>query len=114
MAFKLKTCNFPVDLISRVLSSKWFLSYIILFKYLYFVSSTAPDIRSVVYNYGAQEMVRQDEWDAMWQRYEESEVASEKLRLLYGMAQTREVWLLSRYVCRYAQPAFCGFENLSS
>ncbi|XP_071830181.1 glutamyl aminopeptidase-like [Apostichopus japonicus] len=58
----------------------------------------APDIRSIVYIYGAQEMVGQDEWDIMWQAYENSQVASEKLRLLYGMAQTRQVWLLSRYL----------------
>lgn len=58
----------------------------------------APDIRDNVYVFGAQEAARQDEWDAMWTAYEASQVSSEKIRLLYGMAQTREVWLLSRYL----------------
>ena len=36
------------------------------------------------------------EWDFAWERYNKSNVASEKSLLLAGMACTEEVWLLNR------------------
>ena len=39
-----------------------------------------------------------DEWDFAWERYNKSNVASEKSNLLVGMACTNEVWLINRYL----------------
>ena len=38
----------------------------------------------------------QTEWDFAWERYLESNVASEKRDLLGGLTCTKEIWLLNR------------------
>jgi len=40
----------------------------------------------------------EEEWNFAWQRYEKSNVASEKAILLSAMACTKEVWLLNRFL----------------
>jgi len=39
-----------------------------------------------------------EEWDFAWDRYQNSNVASEKSNLLAGLACTDQVWLLNRYL----------------
>jgi len=39
-----------------------------------------------------------EEWDFAWQRYENSNVASEKANILYALGCSSEVWLLNRYL----------------
>jgi aminopeptidase N len=40
----------------------------------------------------------QEEWDFAWERYQNSNVASEKATILRALACTKEVWLLNRLV----------------
>ncbi len=42
----------------------------------------------------------QKEWDFAWQRYLNSNVASEKSTILSALSCTREVWLLNR-LCNF-------------
>ena len=37
-----------------------------------------------------------EEWDFAWERYEKSQVASEKSTILSALGCTKEVWLLNR------------------
>ncbi|XP_072050679.1 glutamyl aminopeptidase-like [Amphiura filiformis] len=61
-------------------------------------TSLKPDFRSNAYQYGMQEEGNQDNWDYLWEQYTTTQSASEKSRLLYALARTREVWLISRYI----------------
>lgn len=38
------------------------------------------------------------EWDFGWERYKNSNVATEKYNLLAGLSCTKEIWLLNRFV----------------
>lgn len=40
----------------------------------------------------------QREWDFLWNRYQKSNVATEKSSILGALGCTKEVWLLSRYL----------------
>ncbi|WP_411026670.1 ERAP1-like C-terminal domain-containing protein, partial [Salmonella sp. s54395] len=57
----------------------------------------SPNVRSPVLRFGMEQDGGQENWDALWSRYLESELSSEKSQLLYGMARTRQVWLLARF-----------------
>lgn len=59
--------------------------------------SVSPNVRSPVLRFGMEQDGGQQNWDALWTRYQESVLSSEKTRVLYGMARTRHVWLLARY-----------------
>ena len=54
------------------------------------------DMKSTVYcnaiGYGNEE-----EWDFAWERYKESNVATEKRSLLGGLSCSNKIWLLNRY-----------------
>ncbi|XP_071808617.1 aminopeptidase A-like [Asterias amurensis] len=65
-------------------------------------SSISVNIRSHVYRFGMEEIGDQEAWDILWENYMNSDVASEKTKLRYALARTRQVWLLSRYLeyCR--------------
>ncbi|KAF7268819.1 hypothetical protein GWI33_018165 [Rhynchophorus ferrugineus] len=55
------------------------------------------DLRGVVYctalEHGAEE-----EWNFLWEKYQSSNVATEKSTLLSVLGCTKEIWLLSRYL----------------
>lgn len=59
--------------------------------------SVSPNVRSPVLRFGMEQDGGQENWDALWKRYQESVLSSEKTRILFGMARTRHVWLLARY-----------------
>lgn len=58
----------------------------------------SPNVRSPVLRFGMEQGGGQENWDALWKRYQESVLSSEKTRILFGMARTRHVWLLARYI----------------
>ncbi|XP_033100366.1 glutamyl aminopeptidase-like [Anneissia japonica] len=59
---------------------------------------TSPNVRSLIYRYGMENAGGQAEWDMMWTQYVTATVSQERTRLLYGLARTRQVWLLCRYL----------------
>ncbi|XP_034944912.1 aminopeptidase Ey isoform X2 [Chelonus insularis] len=57
----------------------------------------SPNLKSVVYC-TAIRTGGQAEWDFAWERYQKTNVGSEKDLLLYALGCTREPWILSRYL----------------
>ncbi|KAK3089893.1 hypothetical protein FSP39_007417 [Pinctada imbricata] len=60
--------------------------------------SVSPNIRSLVYRYGMQSDGSAEDWDNLWNKYLTGTVPQEQIKLLYGMAHTRTVWLLVRFL----------------
>ncbi|KAK3089030.1 hypothetical protein FSP39_000261 [Pinctada imbricata] len=60
--------------------------------------SVSPNIRSLVYRYGMQSGGSAKDWDKLWNKYQTETVPQEQIKLLYGMAHTRIVWLLVRFL----------------
>lgn len=56
-----------------------------------------PDLREVVYYYGMQRLGKQQQWEQLWQLFLDEQNASEKLKLMYGLAGIREPWILKRF-----------------
>ncbi|GLG95614.1 Aminopeptidase N, partial [Gryllus bimaculatus] len=57
-----------------------------------------PDLRVLVYSYGMIKGGTEKYWDLMWQLYLKEEDASEKTKLMEGLASAREPWLLQRFI----------------
>jgi len=57
-----------------------------------------PNIRTLVYKYGMQQMDSVDAWETMWQRYIVENNSQEKNKITVGLAATRQPWLLNRYL----------------
>lgn len=55
----------------------------------------SPHIRDIVYH-TAIKFGGIEEWEFMWQRYQDSVDPTEKSRILYALAGTKEPWLLDR------------------
>ena len=62
---------------------------------LYYISSVPPDLRSAVYLYGMSNS-GEKEWDIMFKRLLKTNVASERRKLMYGLAGTPEPWIINR------------------
>ncbi|XP_047482312.1 aminopeptidase N-like isoform X2 [Penaeus chinensis] len=60
-------------------------------------SLISPNLKSTVYCTGVAEG-GEDEWNFAWEQYINSNVATEKSKLLSAMGCTKEVWILSRYL----------------
>ena len=58
--------------------------------------SISPNVRTYVYKYGMLEGGNQSDWDNMWNKYTNETVPQEQIKLLYGLANTKEVWLLNK------------------
>lgn len=56
-----------------------------------------PDLREIVYYYGMQHVGKQNEWKQLWALFVAEQDASEKLKLMYGLAGVKVPWLLRRY-----------------
>ena len=54
-----------------------------------------PDLRSAAYCFGIKNG-GYAEWAFAFNRYKQETVASEKLKLLYGMACTDKLWILNK------------------
>lgn len=60
-------------------------------------SLISPNLKSTVYCTGVAEG-GEEEWNFAWEQYINSNVATEKAKLLSAMGCTKEVWILSRYL----------------
>lgn len=56
-----------------------------------------PDIRETVYYYGMFDSGDEQLWNQVWTLFINEEDASEKSKLMYGLAAVQEPWILSRY-----------------
>ncbi|XP_064595580.1 glutamyl aminopeptidase-like [Liolophura sinensis] len=59
-------------------------------------NSVPPNLRSYVYQYGIEASSNTEDWDFMWRRYMAESVPQERSKLLTGMAQTEQIWLIYR------------------
>ncbi|XP_058986730.1 glutamyl aminopeptidase-like [Musca domestica] len=57
-----------------------------------------PDVRETVYYYGMLNSGNEENWNQMWNLFVSETDASEKSKLMYGLAAVQEPWILSRYV----------------
>ena len=57
-----------------------------------------PNIRSMVYKYGMQESNDPDAWEIMFSRYTQEINSQEKAKLLYGLSQVKEPWIIERFL----------------
>lgn len=57
----------------------------------------SPNVRTYVYKYGMQEDGSEADWNFMWNKYTTETVPQEQVKLLYGLANTKHIWLLNRY-----------------
>ncbi|NXC10799.1 AMPE aminopeptidase, partial [Orthonyx spaldingii] len=76
------------------LFNRWLQGEPILF--LYF--SIAANLRLIVYRYGMQNSGNESSWNYMFKKYQETSLAQEKEKLLYGLASVRNITLLDRYL----------------
>ncbi|XP_046858685.1 glutamyl aminopeptidase-like [Xenia sp. Carnegie-2017] len=56
-----------------------------------------PDLRFLVYFYGMSQS-GEKEWDKTFERLLKTNVASERIKLMYGLAGIAEPWILNRYL----------------
>ena len=66
------------------------------FSYLYVFCRIEVDMKSTVYC-EAVENGNEEEWNFGWERYQKSNVATEKRDLLGALSCTKEIWLMNRY-----------------
>ncbi|XP_054846689.1 glutamyl aminopeptidase [Eublepharis macularius] len=64
------------------------------------LSGTSLDVnlRLLVYRYGMQHSSNEEAWDYMFQKYQNTTLAQEKEKLLYGLASVKNVALLNRFL----------------
>lgn len=55
-----------------------------------------PDVRETVYYYGMLNSGNEESWNQMWNLFVSETDASEKSKLMYGLAAVQEPWILSR------------------
>ncbi|NXS60847.1 AMPE aminopeptidase, partial [Brachypteracias leptosomus] len=64
--------------------------------FLYF--SISANLRLLVYRYGMQNSGNESSWNYMFKKYQETSLAQEKEKLLYGLASVKNITLLDRYL----------------
>lgn len=62
--------------------------------FLYF--SIPANLRLLVYRYGMQNSGNESSWNYMFKKYQETSLAQEKEKLLYGLASVKNITLLDR------------------
>ncbi|NXJ09609.1 AMPE aminopeptidase, partial [Odontophorus gujanensis] len=60
--------------------------------------TVAVNLRLLVYRYGMQNSGNESSWNYMFQTYQETSLAQEKEKLLYGLASVTNIALLDRYL----------------
>lgn len=58
----------------------------------------AVNLRLLVYRYGMQNSGNESSWNYMFKTYQETSLAQEKEKLLYGLASVNNITLLDRYL----------------
>ncbi|XP_005148679.2 glutamyl aminopeptidase [Melopsittacus undulatus] len=56
------------------------------------------NLRLLVYRYGMQNSGNETSWNYMFKKYQETSLAQEKEKLLYGLASVKSITLLDRYL----------------
>ncbi|XP_065546290.1 glutamyl aminopeptidase [Lathamus discolor] len=56
------------------------------------------NLRLLVYRYGMQDSGNETSWNYMFEKYQETSLAQEKEKLLYGLASVKNITLLDRYL----------------
>ncbi|XP_057260520.1 glutamyl aminopeptidase [Pezoporus wallicus] len=56
------------------------------------------NLRLLVYRYGMQNSGNETSWNYMFEKYQETTLAQEKEKLLYGLASVKNITLLDRYL----------------
>ncbi|NXA15016.1 AMPE aminopeptidase, partial [Sapayoa aenigma] len=56
------------------------------------------NLRLIVYRYGMQNSGNETSWNHMFNKYQETTLAQEKEKLLYGLASVKNITLLDRYL----------------
>ncbi|XP_042652794.1 glutamyl aminopeptidase isoform X2 [Tyto alba] len=56
------------------------------------------NLRLLVYRYGMQNSGNESSWNYMFKKYQETSLAQEKEKLLYGLASVKNITLLDRYL----------------
>ncbi|NXK52704.1 AMPE aminopeptidase, partial [Chauna torquata] len=67
-------------------------------KVLFLYSSISVNLRLLVYRYGMQNSGNESSWNYMFKTYQETSLAQEKEKLLYGLASVNNITLLDRYL----------------
>ncbi|NXA39983.1 AMPE aminopeptidase, partial [Eudromia elegans] len=67
-------------------------------KVLLLYSSLPVNLRLLVYRYGMQNSGNETSWNHMFQKYQETSLAQEKEKLLYGLASVKNITILDRYL----------------
>lgn len=66
-------------------------------KYFFCYSSIDVNLRLLVYRYGMQNSGNESSWNYMFKTYQETSLAQEKEKLLYGLASVTNITLLDRW-----------------
>ncbi|NXE54489.1 AMPE aminopeptidase, partial [Casuarius casuarius] len=67
-------------------------------KVLFLYCSLPVNLRLLVYRYGMQNSGNESSWNYMFQKYQDTSLAQEKEKLLYGLASVNNITLLDRYL----------------
>ncbi|GAB0188990.1 glutamyl aminopeptidase [Grus japonensis] len=62
------------------------------------LASVPANLRLLVYRYGMQNSGNESSWNYMFEKYQETSLAQEKEKLLYGLASVKNITLLDRYL----------------
>lgn len=65
--------------------------------------SVPSNFRSLVYYYGVAGG-GEEEWNFVYNQFKKTNVASEKRKLMYAMAASKEPWILERYLASTGIP----------
>nr|XP_005019903.3 glutamyl aminopeptidase [Anas platyrhynchos] len=61
-------------------------------------TTIAANLRLLVYRYGMQNSGNESSWNYMFKMYQNTSLAQEKEKMLYGLASVRNISLLDRYI----------------
>ncbi|NXJ67330.1 AMPE aminopeptidase, partial [Rostratula benghalensis] len=61
----------------------------------------SANLRLLVYRYGMQNSGNETPWNYMFEKYQETSLAQEKEKLLYGLASVKNITLLDRWYLKY-------------
>ncbi|XP_064169919.1 alanyl (membrane) aminopeptidase-like b [Anguilla rostrata] len=62
-----------------------------------------PNLRSTIYCNGIA-TAGEEEWEIVWQRYQDATIATEKDKLRYALSCSKDIWILSRYLSYTLDP----------
>ena len=78
----------------------WHLNYIDIFFCVFHTFSVPANFRSLVYFYGIKNGGVK-EWDFAFGQFQNTTVASERRKILYGLSGASEPWIIRRYGINY-------------